>query len=179
MEMLHHPTADALSIIIGLLLLLVGRRVFWIFVGGVGFFTGLNLAPTLIPGQSQLLIFLVAVTLAIVGAILAIVLQRVAVAVAGWFAGGALAARLMIAFGWSDPSVLWLASIVGAIIAAIVVSLLFDWALILLTTFSGAVLICDALTISPTLKWIIGIALVVVGIFVQTLDFRRGRTALG
>jgi hypothetical protein len=173
MGMTHHATVDTLSIIIGLLLLLVGRRIFWIFVGGVGFFTGLNLAPTLIPEQSQLIIFLVAVTLAIVGAILAVLLQRVAVAVAGWFVGGILAVRLMSAFGWSDPGVLWIASIVGAIVSAIVVSLLFDWALIVLTTFSGALLICDSLTVSLTAKWILGIALVAIGIFVQSLDFRR------
>jgi hypothetical protein len=173
MDITHHASAATLSIIVGLLLLLVGRRIFWIFVGGVGFFTGLNLAPTLIPEQSQLLVFLVAVTLAIVGAILAIVLQRVAVAVAGWLAGGILAVRLMAALGWNDPSFLWVASIVGAIISAIVVSLLFDWALILLTSISGAVLISDTVSVSLALKWTIGIALVVVGIIVQSLDARR------
>jgi len=169
--------ADTLSIILGLLLLLVGRRVFWIFVAGVGFLAGLQLAPTLLPGQPELVVLLVAVTLAIVGAILAIVLQRVAVAVAGWFAGGILASRLMIALGWNDSSVVWIASIVGAIVAAIIVSLLFDTALIFLTTFSGAVLICDALRLPEAAKWAIGVVLVVIGLFVQFFDFRRRRVA--
>jgi len=168
---------DTLSIILGLLLLLVGRRVFWIFVAGVGFLAGLQLAPTLLPDQPQLVVLLVAVTLAIVGAILAIVLQRVAVAVAGWFAGGILASRLMVALGWSDPGVVWIASIVGAVVAAIIVSLLFDTALIFLTTFSGAILICDALRLPVSTKWAIGVALVAVGLFVQFLDFRRRRVA--
>lgn len=175
MEMPHHLPAATLSIIIGALLLLLGRRLFWIFVAGVGFLTGLEFAPTLLPGQSQLIILLVAVTVAIVGAILAIVLQRVAIAVAGGFAGAILVGRLMAAFGWSDPNVVWIATIVGAIVSAIVVSLLFDWALIIFTSLTGALLICDAITISPSLKWIIGIALVVVGFLVQTLDLRRRR----
>jgi hypothetical protein len=171
-------STDALSWIFGLLLLLLGRRVFWIFVGGVGFVTGLNLAPTLIPGQSQIVILLVAISLAIVGAILAIVLQRVAVAVAGWFAGGILAVRLVAALGWSaDPTMSWIASIVGGIISAIIVFFLFDWALIILTALSGAVLICDALPLSVPLTWIIGIALVLIGIAVQSFDFRRRGSA--
>lgn len=171
MELSQIPATAGLSIIIGLLLIFLGRRIFWIFVGGVGFLTGLQLAPAIVPGQSEMFNLLIGIALGIVGAVLAIVLQRVAVAVAGWIAGGLLAVRLAAMFGWNDPAFVWGAWFIGAIIAAVIVSLLFDWAVIVLTTLSGAVLVCDRLTFSPTVVWSIGVALVIAGLLVQARDF--------
>ena len=88
---------------------------------------------------------LIAAGLGILCAVLSIVLQRVAVAIAGWFAGGYLAVRFPLALGWQADSMLLIAFIAGAVVAAILVSLLFDWGLIVLSTLSGAIIVFDAL----------------------------------
>ncbi len=173
LAILETSAATGVAIVIGLLLVFFGRRVFWIFVGGIGFLIGVQFAPQLAPTQPQWMILLLGVLLGIVGAVLAIVLQRVAVAVAGWFAGGLLAIRLAEALGWSDTTVVWGAFILGAIVAAVMVSLLFDWALIALTTLSGAVLVSDGLSFAPTVEWVIAAALVVVGALVQARDLAK------
>ena len=99
----EHSAAALLPILIGLLCVFFGRRLFWVFVGGIGFLAGLHFAPLVAPGQSQWMILLIGLALGLVGAVLAIVLQRVAVAAAGWFAGGLLAIRMVAALGWMTP----------------------------------------------------------------------------
>ena len=168
------PSVSAgVAIVFGLLLVFLGRRLFWAFVGAMGFLAGLQLAPTVVPDQPQWVMLLVGVGLGLLGALLSIVLQRVAVAVAGWFGGGYLATRLAESMGWTDPSTTWIAFVVGAIIAAIVVSLLFDWAVIVLTTLSGASLVSDGLTLVATFEWGIAIALVIAGLVVQARSLAR------
>src|SRR5262245_39868498 len=125
--------------------LIAGRRLFWLFVGAIGFVAGIHFAPLVAPGQPAWVFSLLAVVLGILGAVLAVVLERVAIAVAGWFAGGLLASRLVVELGWSNQQATAIAFVVGAIVMAIVFSVLFDWALIGLTAVMGALMICDVL----------------------------------
>ncbi len=168
--------AAVLSIIAGLSLVFFGRRIFWVFVGMIGFIAGMHLAPMIAPDQPQWVILVIGIVCGIVGAVLAILLQRVAVAIAGWSAGGILASRLAAEFGLTDPTISWVAFVIGAVIAAVIISLLFDWALIVLTTLSGALLVCDGLAFPPMVEWMIGAVLVIVGILVQARDYLNPRT---
>ena len=59
-------------VLVGLLLLVLGRRLYWLFVAGVGFLYGLKLAPVLMPEQSETVIVIVALVLALVGALVAV-----------------------------------------------------------------------------------------------------------
>ncbi|HYF36886.1 MAG TPA: hypothetical protein VD994_16435, partial [Prosthecobacter sp.] len=93
--------AAAVAIVIGLLLVFFGRNLFWIFVAGMGFLAGLQLAPTLVPNQPGWIILLIGIGLGLVGALLSIFLQRLAVALAGGYAGGLLALRLATELGWT------------------------------------------------------------------------------
>jgi hypothetical protein len=164
------------QVILGLLLLFFGRRLFWLFVGVFGFLAGVQIATRLAQGQPELILLLIAVGLGIVCAVLAILLQRVAVAVAGWFAGGYLAVRLAMALGWQAESMLWIAFIVGAVLAAILVSLLFDWALIVLSALTGAIIVSEALPWGQPVQIIAAAALFALGVLAQAhLLERRDR----
>ncbi len=55
------------------------------FVGVFGFLAGVQIAARMAQGQPELILLLIAAGLGVIGAIRAIVLQRIAVAVAGWF----------------------------------------------------------------------------------------------
>jgi uncharacterized membrane protein len=76
----------------GALLLIAGRRLFWLFVGLVGFFAGLRFAPLFLSGRPEHMSWLVAILFGVLGMFLAIVLQRFTVVLAGFLAGGFAAA---------------------------------------------------------------------------------------
>lgn len=158
---------------VGLLLLFFGRKLFWVFVGAFGFLAGVQIAAQMARAQPEWLLLLIAVGLGIVGAVLAIVLQRVAVAVAGWFAGGWLAVRLVLALGWQGDSTLWIAFLIGAILAAILVSLLFDWALIVLSALTGAVLVVEALPWGRPITAVVAVVLFALGALAQARMLER------
>jgi hypothetical protein len=138
------------ELVAGIALLVLGRRLFWLFVAGAGFVTGLVLAPRLFPEGSQAIVLIVAVGLGIVGALLTLLFQRVAIAVAGFLIGGYLAMALgdnLQLLPQSLPG--WFFFLIGGIIGAVLVAALFDWALIILSSITGAALVIDALQASP------------------------------
>lgn len=161
------------QVALGLLLLFFGRKLFWVFVGAFGFLAGLQIAGRVAQGQPELLLLLIAAGLGILCAVLAIVLQRVAVAVAGWFAGGYLAVRLALSLGWQTDSTLWVAFTIGAILAAILVSLLFDWALIVLSALTGAIIVSDALPWGRIVEIIAAAVLFALGALTQARLLER------
>jgi hypothetical protein len=162
-----------LSTILGILLLFFGRRLFWLFVGVAGFIAGLTLAPKLISDQSEMAILLIAIIAGIVGAFLAIVLEGMAILIAGFLAGGYLMTTFAVSIGFSvsvEPSVIY---IIGGIIGLLLVAVLFDWAIIILSALLGAELLMPILHISGSVYWGVYLGLVVVGIAVQAGIWHR------
>src|SRR6266581_2743184 len=84
--------------LIGAVILFFGRKLFWLCVAAVGFAAGVEIAPHLVHEPSPLLALTVAVVLGIIGALLALFLQKVAIAVLGFLAGGKLAGAIASAF---------------------------------------------------------------------------------
>src|SRR5260370_12708697 len=80
-----------IGLIIGAVILLFGRKLFWLFVAAVGFAAGVELAPHLIQEPSPLLALTLALVLGFVGAFLAIFLQKIAIPLARFLSGGKLA----------------------------------------------------------------------------------------
>jgi len=137
------PFGPALAAVVGALLVLAGRRLFWLAVGTVGFLAGFGLAGGWgdDPGTAALVVGLLA---GVLGAVLAVILQRLAVGLAGFVVGGFLAVWLAGALGWELGWVAWLVFLAGAISTAILAGYVFDLALVLVTSVTGAALITDA-----------------------------------
>ena len=130
-----------LSILLGLILLAFGHKLFWLLVGALGFVAGMTIATRYFHNypDSHLLI---AFAVAAVGALLAIFLQKVAVGVAGFVGGGYLALTLAERFGWAAAaSTPWLPFVIGGVLGALLAGMVFKWALIVLTSVAGAVFI--------------------------------------
>src|SRR6266446_5668105 len=87
-----------ISALIGAVILLFGRRLFWLCVAAVGFAAGVEIAPHLVHEPSTLLALTIALVLGFIGALLALFLQKIAIAVAGFLAGGQLAIVIFAAF---------------------------------------------------------------------------------
>jgi hypothetical protein len=163
-----------LTLALGIVLLLFGRRAFWIFVAVAGFIAGLTFATQYLSGQSELVILLIAIVAGVIGAILAIMLEWLAILIAGFLAGGFLASTLAVSLGITITSGNWVVYIIGGIIGLILVAALFDWAIIILSVLLGADLIVYGLSIThSTYYWVIFLVLIVVGIVVQAGFWHR------
>ncbi len=122
------------SAIVGLVSLLAGRQLYWLFVGAAGFFLAFTLTERFLDLQSDVLLLIIALVAGIAGAILAVVAQRLAVAFAGFIAGALLLAYVAQLMGMQGEALEFILFVVGRIIGAILISLLFDPAHLVLHT---------------------------------------------
>jgi Domain of unknown function (DUF4203) len=166
-----------LSVLLGVIILFFGRKLFWLCVAAVGFAAGMEVAPHLMHEPTPVLQLSVALILGFVGALLALFLQKIAIAVAGFLAGGKLAMALVGAFIAEGARYPGITFIVGGIIGAILLLLVFDWALIVMSAVVGAYLIGHTIILPPTGATILFIALAAIGIVVQAAGFRRRTVA--
>ncbi|HEY3763313.1 MAG TPA: DUF4203 domain-containing protein [Verrucomicrobiae bacterium] len=165
-----------IDIFVGAILLLFGRRLFWLFVGCIGFIAGFDLANGLFPGQPQLVVLLIAIGLGVLGAIAAIFLQRLVVGIAGFFAGGYfLSTAAMSLLHNPQHGVQWIAYVIGGILGAILTMVLLDPALIILSSLAGATAISQNMPVTQSNKGILFIALLILGIIVQALQYRPAK----
>ena len=164
-----------LSVLIGAVVLFFGRKLFWLCVAAVGFAAGVEFAPHLMHEPTQVLQLTIAIVFGFIGALLALFLQKVAIAIAGFLAGGKLAMALAIAFFAEGARYPGITFIIGGIIGMILLLSLFNWALIVMSALVGAYLIGHTIVLPPTGATLLFVGLTVVGIIVQAAAF-RGRT---
>lgn len=169
----HHLAATPIvQVLMGLLLLCLGRKLFWLFVGVIGFFAGAHFGQELAAGQPEMVLFVIAVVVGLFGALLAIFLQYAAVILAGGVAGGMLAMRLGLLLGFTTQPMEVLCFVVGAILAAILIATLFDWALIILSAATGAMMVVEVFGLGQPLELVAWAVLVALGIGVQARQLR-------
>ena len=161
------------TLLVGIALIVFGRKVFWFFVGAVGFVAGMNLARNLLPDRPESVILVIALIAGVAAAVLAIVLKKIAIALAGFAAGAFLALTLMHMLGFEVQPLPWIPMLVGGIIGVILMNLIFDWALSLLSSLIGAVLIVQTLGVTGPGEYVLIAVLVVVGVLTQSGALRK------
>lgn len=162
-----------INILLGIGLLIAGRRLFWLFVAAAGFVAGVQFALRTWTGQEGLAI-VVGVAVGILFALLAVFLRVVAISVAGFLAGGSTLLNIAAIFGVDGGAFAWVIYIVGGILGLILVSVLFDWAIITLSSLAGAALVVQAIPFQrPGIMSIAFIGLVLAGVIYQGLMLRR------
>ena len=167
-----------------MLLLAFGRRLFWLFVGAVGFVGATQFANRFLVGEPDETVVVFALIAGFVAAILAVTLRKLALGVAGFLVGGYLLMSLLTATGHDHEVALavgrggeqlapWLAFLVGGLLGAVLMNALFVWTLIVLSSMSGAALICESLRLQSQTSSIIFTVLVLVGVLAQSGLMRR------
>ena len=156
-----------INILIGLVLLLAGRRLFWLFVACVGFASGYHYAQQIWAVHSPVLLLILSITVGALGAILAIFFQKAAIVIAGFAAGGYIVLTLFDQVARLPDQLAWLPYIIGGIIGAIVLFFAFDWALIVLSTLTGAILIVQMAAFNPGIEIALFLVLVIAGMAFQ------------
>jgi hypothetical protein len=158
---------NLLYVAVGILLLILGRKFFWLFVAAIGFLIGTHYAPLLFPTQPQSVILTISLISGLLGALLAVLLQKFAVGLAGLVAGGYITYYVLQFASINAGQYQWLAIIAGAIIGAVMAGSMFDWALILITSASGSVLINQGINVDSSIAYLFLIGLFIVGVIVQ------------
>ncbi len=158
---------NAIRVVIGGLLLVLGRKLFWLFVAASGFAVGLTVATQLLHVRPEWVGLLVGLAVGALGALVAIFLQRLAVAVAGFLAGAYIAVSLASTLGVTGTGMAWIILIIGGILGAALIAGIFEWALIGLSSLAGASLIVEGLHLAPGTALLAGAVLFVVGVIIQ------------
>jgi hypothetical protein len=161
-----------LRILVGIGLLVIGRRLFLLFVGLMGFITGIHLASHFFPGQPEWMIIVIGLMAGVLGALLALLLQWMAVGLAGFLAGGYIVVSVLHVLG-SGIRMDWLPFLIGGILGTILIIFLFDWALIILSSLAGAGLITETSHVDHWVKTLLFIVLLIAGIVVQSGLMKR------
>jgi hypothetical protein len=175
-------TLGIILVILGVLVLLFGRRI-WIFAAGAGALLGVGLV-SLVPGGTTgtfglLLIF----GLAIAGAILGFFIKGLAHILAmiiGFIAGGAIVLAVFGALGLESSVFAFVLAAIGGLIGLVLVNRFTDWAILILAALTGALLVVRGLQVfapsmSSAIAWIVGLALLVLGVWFQMRSMRPAR----
>lgn len=158
---------DIIRFLFGTVLLLFGRKLFWLFVGVAGFLAGFDLATRLFANSPEWIAIVVGIVIGLIGALLAVVLQRIAVAIAGFFIGGYIATYLLELLGANLGNLVWLPYVIGGILGALLAFMMFDWALIILSSLAGATLIVQSFQLESIMTTILLVVLFIIGVIIQ------------
>ena len=162
------------NILLGIGLLVAGRKLFWLFVAAAGFVLGAQLTIRAWNGPEWMALA-VGILVGLVFAGLAIFLKSLVIGIAGFLAGGSILYGLAGIFGLDSGAYGWIIYLVGGLIGIMLVSKLFDWALIFLSSFGGATLITQAISLKAALGGLTFLVLAIVGIFVQVMELREDK----
>jgi Domain of unknown function (DUF4203) len=163
-----------LNVLVGLAVLFFGRRLFWLFVGCIGFIAGFEIAQDTLLGRPEWLILLIAAGAGLLGAIASAFLQRVFLVVAGFFAGGyCLSTLAPTVFHAKGEIFVWLAFAVGGLLGAVLTAALLDPALIALSSLAGATAVSQNVPLESSSKTLVFLVALVLGIAVQTGQYAR------
>jgi hypothetical protein len=164
------------SAIFGLILLLFGRRLFWLFVAAAGFAAGMFIARDQLQLHSTWMVFAIALFAGLLGALLSVVLQKLAIAIAGFAAGGYLCAFVLMRMNLEKFA--WVAFLVGGILGTILMLAVFEWALIILSSLIGAAFLADGIGTEQNALMIFGVAFVI-GLVIQRLQMQSAKRTEG
>ncbi|MGH2619023.1 MAG: hypothetical protein ACRDHG_00435 [Anaerolineales bacterium] len=159
-----------LQVTAGLALLILGRRLFWLALAALGFVAGMTYANDFLPGQYEGTALLIGLAAGVIGALLAIFLQKIAIGAAGFLAGGYLVLGL---FRLIDAEPSTLGFVVGGTVGLILIYPLFDWGLIILSSLAGALILVQTFEAARAVSAIVFGVAFVFGLIIQSALHRR------
>lgn len=162
--------------VVGLALLILGKKLFWLFVGAIGFIGASDMASRYFSGLPNWQILIAAVAAGLLGALLAVFFQKAAILLVGFYAGGYLVVSLFSTLNMAPPPALaWAPFILGGLLGAVLLYLLFDWTLIVLSSFAGAAFISQTIQTNAVPSPILLAALFLAGVIIQGSMLKKGK----
>lgn len=154
--------------VVGLVLLVVGRRLYLFTIGLAGFVVGWLLVSRLELGLPPVVEIGLALAVGVTCALLVLLVQRLAVALAGFVLGGFALLWIRDFYGIELVGWQWLLLLVGAAVAAVALWAIFDTALIVFSSLIGASMLVDASSLDGRAAMVMFVVLLSLGVAVQT-----------
>ncbi len=164
---------EIVYIVLGIMMLMLGSRLFWLFCGGLGFLCGLEYAPLFISGKSEYIYVIIGLVLGIIGLILAFVTKKAGAGICGFIAGGYIALTELKEFGYGHGWIPWAVFLAGGAVGVVLVLKLFRWGVIISSSLVGAFLIVRTTQLSLLLMKVLFILLVCLGIYTQATQIQK------
>lgn len=187
-EILSHPSAALALAVAGVVLVFFGQRVFWLVVAVTGALVALNFATRWLGLEAAPAGLVVALAAGLVGALLAVLVQKAAIALGGFLLGfgagfvGASALGAHVDALASLEAQLAVAVVVG-VLGAVLAGRVFTLALVLVSALLGAWLLVIAAGLTTTgagllrldlpVAWVAFVTLSLVGVIFQGRRRRR------
>jgi len=166
-----------LIVILGLIVLVYGRRLFWLSVIISGFLLGMELTNIFFTGHPYWVKMLGGLAAGLIGAVIAVFIERIAFALVGLYAGAYLAIGMAHGFGLMNKDIFL--GIIGALAGAIISGLLMDWAIIVLSSLVGSGAIISQLELDHIIRILVFFVLFTIGCFTQTRGMDRPSGRVG
>lgn len=160
------------ALVAGGLLLVFGRRLFWLFVGVIGFVVAYRLADAYLGGEG--VGWIVALAAGLLGAAAAVLVQKLVITVAGLAAGAVGFVWLAEQLGWAAGVPTLLGALLAGIVGALLLRWLFDLGLVALSALVGSALVVEGLGLEEP-RGAVFVVLAVLGALVQLSGRRRRR----
>ncbi|MEE2778106.1 MAG: DUF4203 domain-containing protein [Acidobacteriota bacterium] len=152
---------------LGVVLILFGRKLFWLLLGTLGFLIAFRLVTQFADDTPELMVWVLAGGVGVAGAVAAIFLQRIAAGVAGLLFGGYAVMWLLDFYAVGLGNIEWLIVLVGAVVAAALAVAVLEETLMVLSSILGAALLVAVSGLDAVAGAIFFVALVIVGITAQ------------
>jgi hypothetical protein len=163
---------NVINLVLGTALLVAGRKLFWLFIGVIGFITGVQLAARFFNGPEWTAI-VIGIIVGIIFAVLAVFIEALAIGIAGFIAGGFVLTTFTSMLGLNEGLLFWVLYAIGGVIGILLVMFLFDWALITLSSLAGASLIVQSLSSQGGSGGLLFVVLFIAGLVIQGLILQR------
>jgi hypothetical protein len=157
-----------LRIVVGVALLTSGRKLYWLFVGALGFAAASYLTTQYLGDMDRWAVLGISMGVGIIGALLAVWMQGFALGLAGFLGGGQLALSLMGFFGLDSGNWVWMPFLVFGMIGVALLLSLFDWALITLSALGGTSLIVQAIAMPRSFVPLVFVVIAVFDVILQS-----------
>jgi hypothetical protein len=130
-------------ILIGIFLIMMGRQLFWLFVGLVGFLGGFEFAQYIWTGPTQTMFLIGGIFFGLLGIGLALLFQKVAIIFAGIMAGGYLGLSFAVNVIGTQVNAAGIFMLLGALAGGVLMVAFFDIMLIVLSSSVGAMVLME------------------------------------
>jgi hypothetical protein len=154
-------------LIAGCILLLLGRKAFWLFLSLAVFAVTVTFVQHYLPSLDQRTVVVLSLIAGFVAAVASVMLAKALVWIGGFVGGGYVG---VIAWGTlvpAGPAFPWPAFVVGGIAGMLVAKFLFETLLVLASSAVGAALLVHVLGIEGTPALIVLVVLTAAGVIIQ------------
>jgi len=158
---------EVIRLLVGGGLILFGRKLFWFFIGAAGFLGGLSAGQSLLDEKPFWYAFIMGAICAVILVMLVKLLKNIAFGIGGFILGAYLANGVLEIMGLELGTLQWLILIAAGAMGAGLLLTLFDWALVILSSTVGALLISQFIPLDPPASQVIFIGLLILGMMIQ------------